>query len=160
VNGHNSGFQPWVVPVQMGFFAVAVIVAALIVIDLVRRPEARFLSRWPAPRARWAIVPGAFLAVIAAQVLLVGLAALPDRSLFASVSAAITPANAALGLATFLLGLATLVEGIVYLLRVVFPAPRRLAEDARDAAVDGDDSDAAEGAVPSDAVSGDDPEAP
>ena len=127
MGAHTSGFQPWVVPVQMGFFALAVLVGVALLVDVLRLSPDRSLGSWPAPRVRWAVVPAAFLVIVGLQVVLVGLSLLSDKSIFAAARAALVPVNAGLGLATFGLAVATLAEGIAYLLRVVFPSERRRA---------------------------------
>jgi len=158
MGSHGSGFQDWFFPVYVGFFAVIALIAVAIVVSAARRPRDRFLSSWPAPRWRWITIPAGYLLVLAFQVALIGLSLLPDKSAYKAVSAAIRPGAPLMGLATMLLALATLAEGFVYLLRVVFPAQRRLPAPDEGARVDEPDA-TAEGEAGDDEADASDPEA-
>ncbi|MDP2183663.1 MAG: hypothetical protein Q8K99_14000 [Actinomycetota bacterium] len=93
------GLGMWLLAI-LGFVLLAGAVA--IVIDSIRRPRSAFglTGRWP-----WIVVQAAFFGVT-----LYGMFVTPAQSL-----------SAAMGLLT----LVALVQQIAYLLRVVFPSPRR-----------------------------------
>ena len=131
--GAHSGFAGWFLPVYIGFFVLVAVLVIVLLVAVLRRPLERFPGSWPAPRLRWAVVPAIVLGLLGLQLALIGLAFLPDGSLFAIAKGRLSPGAASIGLATVAFSLATLAEGIVYLLRVVFPSGRRMA-DSGDAA--------------------------
>lgn len=95
------GFGMWFLAI-LGFVLLAGAVA--IVVDSIRRPRTAFglTGRWP-----WIVVQSAFFGVT-----LFGMFVTPGQTL-----------SAAMGVLT----LVALVQQIAYLLRVVFPSPKRLA---------------------------------
>jgi hypothetical protein len=123
--GSHSGFASWFLPVYLGFFVLVAVVAVVLLSVVLRRPLERFPGSWPGSRLRWAAVPAIALALLGLQLALIGSAFLPDKALFATAKARLSPGAPSVGLATVAFAIATLAEGILYLLRVAFPAERR-----------------------------------
>ena len=104
-------FSSWFIWLLYGLFATVLLAAIAVVASTLRRPRADF---GPMGRAPWLVVQGGLLAVSA----IAAVAGVLDVSLgFGST------ASAAMGL----LLLVAVVQQIAYLLRVVFPSPKRRA---------------------------------
>ena len=126
--GTKVGLAAWFMPTYVSFFVFVAILALVVLVAVVRRPVGSFPGSWPRPKVRWGLVPATVLVVIGLQLVPIGLALLPDKALFVATRTWLAPAATTIGFATVVLTLAMLVEGVAYLLRIVFPAGRRVAD--------------------------------
>ena len=118
---HNGlTFNSWFVWVMWGFFAAVLLGAIAVVVSTLRRPEGDFGALGRAP---WLVVQTALLAV-SAFVVIAGAFDVP-----------IQPGPTGLAVMGVFLVVAA-VQQIAYLLRVVFPSPKRRA--SRTSSSDGD----------------------